>query len=187
MGLVEVGVGLIPAWGGTKEMTARWLNNTKRAKGPMPAVSKVFEMISTATVSTSAMEAKDTLYLSQIDGITMNRDRLLFDAKAKALSMVKDYNPPEEPEFSLPGETARTALRLAVDSFVQSGKATAYDAVIADQVAMIVSGGETDCLDTLPEDNMLALEQRAFMALIKNEETLDRVQHMLETGKPLRN
>lgn len=187
MGLVEVGVGLLPAWGGTKEMTARWLSNPKRAKGPMPAISKAFEIISTATVSTSAIEAKDSLYLSASDGITMNRDRLLFDAKAKALSMVKGYTPPEAPEFSLPGETARTALNLAVDSFVQSGKASKYDAVIADQVVRIISGGETDSLDSLSEDDMLALEVKAFMVLIKNEETLDRVQHMLETGKPLRN
>lgn len=187
IGLVEVAVGLLPAWGGSKEMTARWLNNPKRAKGPMPAISKIFEIISTATVSTSAAEAKDSLYLSQDDGITMNRDRLLFDAKAKAISLAKDYTPPETPEFSLPGETARTALKLAVNSFVQSGKASKYDAVIADQVASVISGGKTDSLDSLSEDDMLALEVKAFMVLIKKEETLDRVQHMLETGKPLRN
>jgi 3-hydroxyacyl-CoA dehydrogenase len=187
IGLVEVGVGLIPAWGGSKEILSRWMTNPKRPKGPMPAISKAFELISTATVSTSAQEAKGHLFMLPADGISMNRERLLFDAKAKALTLLDGYTPPEPLELTLPGQTARTALNLAVTSFVQSGKATAYDGVIADQLAMILSGGETDIDELHDEDDLLTLERKAFMALIKNEKTLNRVQHTLETGKPLRN
>lgn len=187
IGLVEVGVGLIPAWGGIKEMTSRWLSNPNWAKGPMPAISKVFETISTATVSTSAAEAKDYLFLKPDDGISMNRDRLLFDAKQKALSLVEAYSPPDLPEFRLAGETARSAFNLAVDSFVKSGKATPYDGVIADQLGMVLSGDQTDMQQTLSENDLLGLELKGFMNLLKNNKSLARVEHMLETGKPLRN
>ena len=187
IGLVEVGVGLIPAWGGCKELLSRWMTNPRRAKGPMPAISKAFELISTATVSTSATEAKDYLFLSASDGITMNRERLLFDAKQKALNLAEDYTPPEPIELTLPGATARTALNLAVDSFVKSGKATAYDGLIADQLAIVLSGAETDITEVHTEQDVLTLERAAFIHLIKQEPTLDRLQHMLERGKPLRN
>ena len=187
IGLVEVGVGLIPAWGGSKEMLTRWMTNKKRPQGPMPAISKAFELISTATVSTSAAEAKGHLFMAASDGITMNRERLLFDAKTKALELSKDYQGPDITEISLPGATARTALNLAVTSFVQSGKATEYDGIIADQIALVLSGDDTDIAELHSEDDLLTLERKAFMALIKQSSTLDRVQHMLETGKPLRN
>ena len=187
IGLVEVGVGLIPGWGGSKEMLTRWMTNKKWPQGPMPAISKAFELISTATVSTSAAEAKGHLFMAATDGITMNRERLLFDAKTKALELSMDYQTPETPEISLPGATARTALNLAVTGFVQSGKATEYDGVIADQLALILSGDDTDIAELHSEDDLLTLERKAFMALIKQNSTLDRVQHMLETGKPLRN
>src|SRR6185503_2079387 len=88
MGLVEVGVGVIPGWGGCKEMLTRWSTNPKRPGGPMPPVAKAFELISTAVVSTSAEEARENLFLRRDDGITMNRDRLLADAKAKALALL---------------------------------------------------------------------------------------------------
>jgi len=187
IGLVEVGVGLIPSWGGSKEMLTRWMVNPKRAKGPMPAIGKAFELVSTATISTSADEAKSHLFMLPTDGITMNRERLLLDAKNKALQLVDGYSPPEEHEISLPGATARTALNLAVTSFVQSGKATEYDGIVADQLAMVLSGDDTDITDRHTEDDLFELERKAFLTLIKQAKTLDRVQHTLETGKPLRN
>jgi 3-hydroxyacyl-CoA dehydrogenase len=187
IGLVEVGVGLIPAWGGSKEMLTRWMQNPNLAKGPMPAISKAFELISTACVSTSAAEAQGNLFIAESGGVTMNRERLLFDAKSKALAMVEGYESAEHAGISLPGATARTALNLAVSSFVQAGKATTYDAIIADQLAMVLSGDETDMSELHTEDDMLTLERRAFMTLIKQANTLARIQHTLETGKPLRN
>ena len=188
MGLVEVGVGVIPGWGGCKEMVTRWATNPKRPGGPMPPVAKVFEMVSTAYVSTSAAEAKEALFLRPTDGVTMNRDRLLADAKAKALEMVAaGYQPPEPVEISLPGPSGRVALEMAVDGFRKSGMATPHDEVVANKLARVVTGGDTDPTLTVSEDELSRLEREAFLALIQTEGTLARIEHMLETGKPLRN
>ena len=103
IGLVEVGVGLIPGWGGCTSMLQRWAEAPKAPRGPMPPVAKAFEMISTAQVAKSAAEARDLLLLRPTDGITMNRDRLLADAKARALAMVEGYQPAEPKPLRLPG------------------------------------------------------------------------------------
>jgi 3-hydroxyacyl-CoA dehydrogenase len=187
IGLVEVGVGLVPAWGGCKEMLRRWQSNPKYPKGPMPAVAKAFEIISTATVAKSAEEAKSLLFLSKEDGITMNRDRLLADAKAKVLSMVEGYSPPEPYEYHLPGPPAKVAMEMAVDSFHASGKATDHDVVVSNELASVLSGGETDMSQVMTEDELLALERKHFVKLTRQQGTIDRIEHMLEKGKPLRN
>ncbi len=186
-GLVEVGVGLIPGWGGCKEMLARWAANGRSPKGPMPAVAKVFEMVSTATVAKSAAEAKEVLFLRPTDGITMNRYRLLADAKARALALVPDYQPPEPPVFVLPGPSGKTALDMAVAGFHRLGKATPHDVVVAGALAEILSGGDADLTEVLDESAVLELERTRFMRLVKTPGTLARIEHMLETGKPLRN
>ncbi len=188
MGLVEVGVGLIPAWGGCKEMLARWSAHTARPGGPMPPVVQSFETISMAKVSRSAPEAKELLFLRPGDGITMNRDRLLADAKAKALALAAaGYKPAQPAELRLPGPTGRTALRMAVDSFVTAGKATAHDRTVSHALATVLSGGDTDVTAVSTEDDLTALERAAFMTLVRNPATLARIEHMLDTGKPLRN
>lgn len=187
MGLVEVGVGVIPGWGGCKELVTRAMTNKKRPGGPMPALAQVFEAISTAKVSTSAMEARDMLILREGDGITMNRRRLLADAKAKALELAKEYQPPKPVELSLPGATARAAMSLAVEGFHQQGKATRHDVVVSAALANVVSGGETDITEVVTEKRLLELERENFMSLIKTNATLDRIEHMLTKGKPLRN
>lgn len=187
MGLVETGVGLIPGWGGCKEMLARWSSFPKLPRGPLPPVLKAFEIISLATVAKSAFEAKDHLYLRPSDGITMNRDRLLADAKARALAMVEGYQPPVAQELRLPGATARIAMQMAVSDFRLQGKATPHDVVVATALAEVLSGGDTDITTPLNEADILALEHRQFMQLVKHPDTIARVQHMLETGKPLRN
>lgn len=187
-GLVEVGIGLVPGWGGCKEVLTRWLFNKRRPGGPMPAISKAFEMIGTAQVAKSAFEARDMLLLRAEDEITMNRDRLLADAKAKALKLAKKYKAPEPPkEIRLPGPTARVAIGLAVETFRRQGKATPHDVVVSNALANVLSGGKTDVMDALSEDDLTKLERQAFMSLIKTEGTLARIEHMLETGKPLRN
>lgn len=203
-GLVEVGVGLIPGWGGCKEMILRYMAleaaNYDKATGgervwfspkntPMGAVRKAFEVIGTAQVAKSAHEAKEIGYFRESDGITMNRDRLLFDAKKKALELVKGYTAPEKVEgIRLPGATGKYALDMAVSDFRKSGKATEYDVVVSDYLATVLSGGEdADWTKPLSEDDLLKLELSAFMKLVHNEGTMDRVTHMLETGKPLRN
>jgi len=187
IGLVECGVGLVPGWGGCGEMLDRWKKNPALPKGPMPAVAKVFEIISTATVAKSAAEAKELGFLRPADGVTMNRDRLLADAKAKALALVDGYAPPAPPEFRLPGAGGRTALDLAVQGFQARGLATEYDGVVSGLLAEVLTGGDADPVDVLSEQDMLALERKAFMKLVREPRTQARVEHMLETGKPLRN
>ncbi len=187
MGLVEVGVGVIPGWGGCKELLGRQLENPKLPKGPVPAVATAFQTISTAQVSKSAAQAQDLLYLRETDGITMNRDRLLADAKARALSMVAGYAPPKPHEYKLPGPTGRTALSMAVHDFVTAGKATPYDVVVSDALAVVLTGGDTDYTEVLTEDDISTLERKAFIGLCKQDGTIDRIEQMLNTGKPLRN
>jgi len=187
IGLVEVGVGVVPAWTGCTELLGRWMRYDKRPGGPMPAISKVFETIGLATVAKSAFEAKDLLFLNEGDGVTMNRDRLLAEAKAKAWALARDYAPPARVELALPGRSARLALNLSVDALRLKGDATVHDEVVADKLARVLSGGETDILDPVGEEQLLKLEREAFMALVRHPATLARMEHMLDTGKPLRN
>jgi 3-hydroxyacyl-CoA dehydrogenase len=188
MGLVETGVGIVPGWGGCKEMLIRHMPGARDPKGPMPGVMAAFEQISMAKVSKSAADAKDLKYLRPTDGITMNRDRLLADAKARALKMAVDgYKPAQPTQFHLPGPTAHAALRLAIDGFALQGIALQHDVVVANHLANVLSGGATDMLDETSEDQILGLENKAFMALVKTGPTLARMETILATGKPLRN
>ncbi len=147
----------------------------------------MFETISTAKVSKSAAEAKELMFLRPTDGITMNRDRLLADAKAKALALVEGYAPPEKPEFRLAGPSGKVILDMAVDGFHKQGKATDHDVTVAAALATVLTGGEADVVDVLSEQQVLELERAAFLRLLKTPQTLARVEYMLETGKPLRN
>lgn len=186
-GLVEVGVGLVPGWGGCKEMLMRWTANPKTGGGPMPSVTKAFEIIGLATVAKSAAEARDLQILREGDGVTMNRYRLLADAKARALELAEGYVPPEPREALLPGPAGRIALEMAIDGFRGSGKATTHDAVVSKALARVVSGGETDITETVGEDDLLALERDAFLKLVRHPGSKARIAHVLKTGKPLRN
>lgn len=187
IGLVECGVGLIPGWGGCGEMIERWRAMPGMPKGPMPAVGKVFEIVSTATVAKSAAEAKELGFLRPTDGVTMNRDRLLADAKARALAMAEGYTPPAPPEFRLPGPSGKAALDLAVQGFRARGLATPYDEVVAGRLATTLTGGDADPTEVVTEAQLLALELREFMALVHESGSQARIEYMLETGKPLRN
>lgn len=201
-GLVEVGVGIVPGWGGCKEMVGRHVALSKASTkaiqsgkmpkpfmpdGPMPPISKAFEYISMAKVAGSAQEAKDMLILRECCGISMHRRRVLADAKAKCLELAKDYTPPEPFTYRLPGAAGRDALYMAVETFVKNGKATAHDEVVSKHLAQVLTGGETDITQELSEQDMLDLEHDIFMQLVKTEGTLARVEHMLMTNKPLRN
>jgi len=187
IGLVECGVGLIPGWGGCGEMLSRFLADPKLPKGPMPAVAKAFETISTATVAKSAANAKEIGFLRPSDGITMNRDRLLADAKARALTLAEGYVPPAPPTYRLPGAGGRAALDLAIAGFRARGLATPYDEVVSGKLAWVLTGGEADLPDTVTEADLLALEVGQFMTLVRDTRTMARIETMLNTGKPLRN
>lgn len=185
-GLVEVGVGVIPGWGGCKELLVRHMQGMPQGSA-MPAIAKVFEYIATAKVAASADEAKDMKILNQGSRISMNRTRLLPDAKQLCLLMSDNYVAPEPPALSLPGATARAALLMGLEQFVATGKATPHDVVVCTALAGILSGGNTDVTDTITEQQILDLEHEAFMELVKTRGTLDRIEYMLANGKPLRN
>jgi 3-hydroxyacyl-CoA dehydrogenase len=117
----------------------------------------------------------------------MNRDRLLADAKARVLAMADGYHPPEPPVFHLPGANGKTALDLAVQGFRARGLATPHDETVSGALARILTGGEADVVDTVTEQDLLAAERREFIKLVRNPATQARIEHMLLTGKPLRN
>ena len=187
IGLVEVGVGIIPAWGGCKELMGRLRDFELVEEGPMPPVMKAFEYIGTAQVAKSAEQARSMGFLAPDDRITMNRDRLLADAKARALVLSEGYEPPEPRTYNLPGPSGRAALELAVKDLAKSGQATPHDVVVTNELAWILSGGDTDMTETVEEDDILAMEREAIGRLGRHEDSLARMEHMLETGKPLRN
>lgn len=202
IGLVEVGIGVIPGWGGCKELLWRHVAAAEAAQkailsgkkpemliggGPMPAISKVFEYISMAKVAGSAAEAQDMLIINSKSRISMNRRRVLADAKSLALELAVNYAPPEARTIRLPGETAYTALKLAVDNFRKNGKATPHDEVVSLALARVLTGGDTDITREVSEQDMLNLEHEMFMELCKTQGTRDRIAAMLNTSKPLRN
>jgi 3-hydroxyacyl-CoA dehydrogenase len=188
VGLVEAGVGLIPAWGGCTAVLARYAADPKRPRGPMPPVAAAFETIGMAKVAKSAAEAQEMGFLRAGDAITFNRDRLLADAKAKALALVENYQPPEPAQLTLPGPAGKASLDFALRDLKAKGLVTPHDEVVADALAGVLCGGpDADMTEPLSEEAVQALERKALMGLFKTEASLARMQHMLDTGKPLRN
>ena len=187
IGLVEVGVGIVPGWGGCKELLGRMIADPKTAKGPMPATMQAFETIAMATVAKSARDARKLHFLKFDDGIVMNRERLLAAAKKRALQLAENYKARAPYTFHLAGLSGKAALQMGVNEFIRRGDATKYDAVVALALAEVLSGGETDHTEELTEKDILDLERKVIMRLVKNPQTRDRIAHMLKTGKPLRN
>ena len=187
IGLVEVGVGLVPAWGGCKEMITRWNQDPDQPKGPMASIMNIFQNVGTAKVATSAQEAKEMKFLSPQDQITMNRERLLHDAKELCMKMTDNYEAPSPNEHFLPGPSGKAALDLAVDDLVKAGHATPHDVVVTKELSHILSGGDTDPTETVSDDKLLEMEREGILRLMRTEGTMDRVEHMLTTGRPLRN
>ena len=187
IGLVEVGVGIVPAWGGCKELIGRLRDYKIVEDGPMPPVMKAFEFIGTAQVSKSAEQARSMAFLSPEDKIIMNRNHLLYEAKQKAIELSEEYQPPKPREYNLPGPSGRVALELAVNDLILAGKATPHDKVVTKELSWVLSGGDIDHTQTVSEDEILVLEREAIGRLGRNEKSLDRMEHMLKTGKPLRN
>jgi 3-hydroxyacyl-CoA dehydrogenase len=192
IGLVEVGVGLIPGGGGTKEMLARATEAAPGAPGAddlLAVVQPVFETIGFAKVSTSAAHAHQLGYLRSCDSETMNRERLMADAKARALARVQQgYHPPAR-RIAIPvgGETVLAALKLGVHLAWRAGRISDHDAVVGRALARILSGGSLPHRTTVSEDYLLELERESFLQLCGERKTLERIQHTLKTGKPLRN
>ena len=177
IGLVEVGVGLIPAAGGTKEMLLRL--------GPENA----FETIGFAKTSASAPDARRLGYLRDVDNWTMNRDRLVFDAKQTALMRVREgYRPPLRPvDIAVGGDAIRATLDLGVHLAWRAGRISDHDAVIGRKLSWILAGGSLPHAARVSEDQLLDLEREAFLSLCGEPKTLERIQYTLKTGKTLRN
>ena len=188
IGLVEAGVGIVPGWGGCKELLLRQVAPVQSdpAKA-MAATANVFQTIAMTKTSTSAADARALGFLRSGDGITMNRDRLLADAKAKALSLVPGYVPPSPRSVRLTGERGKRMLMAGVAALEAEGKVTPHDVVVTGHLASVVTGGDTDGSGPLDEHALLTLERRHFMQLARTPGTLARIEHMLVTGKPLRN
>jgi len=190
IGLVEVGVGLIPAGGGTKEMTARAAEDmAPGASDFLPTVQRAFETIAFAKVSTSAPDAERLGYLRPVDALTMNRERLLADAKARALQRVSEgYHPPApRTEIRVGGDAVLAALKLGIHLAWRAGRISDYDAAIGRTLATVMAGGALPHPSTVTEQELLDLEREAFLSLVGERKTLERIQHTLKTGKPLRN
>jgi 3-hydroxyacyl-CoA dehydrogenase len=186
MGLVEVGVGLIPAGGGTKEMLARAMEGGQGDS--LPIVQRVFETIGFGKVSTSGSDARRLGYLRPVDAITMNRERLIADAKAVALARAGDYVAPR-PRTAIPvgGEGLLAALKLGVHLAWRAGRLSDHDALIGRTLARILSGGDRPNAGTVTEQELLDLEREAFLSLCGQRKTQERIAHTLKTGKTLRN
>ena len=187
IGLVEVGVGIIPAWGGCKEMLARLTQENLVGSGPMAAPLQAFEMIGMAKIAKSAHQAKDLGYLRASDRISMNRDSVLSDAKSFLLELAQDYSPPIPHVYRLPGLSGKAALDMALNDLATAGHATPHDLTVVGELASVLTGGDCDHIVELSEDDILALERKAIASLARNELTLARMGHMLAKGKPLRN
>jgi 3-hydroxyacyl-CoA dehydrogenase len=190
MGLVEVGVGLIPAGGGTKEMVARAIENAPPGTTDwLPPVQRAFETIAFAKVSSSAPDAQRLGYLRPIDSFTMNVERLLSDAKARALQRVKEGYHPPPPRTNIPvgGDTVLAPLKLGIHLAWRAGRISDHDAVVGRKLATVMAGGQLPHVSTVTEQELLDLEREAFLGLIGERKTLERIQHTLKAGKPLRN
>jgi 3-hydroxyacyl-CoA dehydrogenase len=205
LGLVETGVGLIPAGGGSKEMITRADEQARVAPGSSPAPSSpeadldlfhafkpVFETLAMAKVSTSAEEARALGFLRPADLISMNRDRLVADAKATALAMVRagyrDLAPlPTEPSIRVLGEELLAGAKLAIHMMLRGEYISEYDAHVARKLAYVLAGGALSSPQLVSEQYLLDLEREAFVSLCGERKTQDRIAHTLKTGKPLRN
>jgi 3-hydroxyacyl-CoA dehydrogenase len=186
IGLVEVRIGVVPGWGGCTQMLGRAFAKFG-SDDPLAPIRRVFETISHARMSTSAASARDLLFLRETDGITMNRDRLLFDAKQRVLQISKNYARPEPLKLKLPGSEGYAALESVIEGWRASGKALPHDVTVFESLAAVLCGGKDNPAQFVTEGELLWFEHREFMKLEQTPETYARVEYMLKTGKPLRN
>lgn len=200
-GLVEAGVGIIPGWGGCKEMLLRaaevehkrvapldgWVAPNFIPGGPMKPILNVFPLVAMADVAKSAHLAREKMFFRETDRIVMNRDRLLARAKERALELARDYTPPRPATMRLPGRSGAAALKIGVSDFVKKGVATEHDGKIGETLAHVLTGGDVSHQDETSEQHILDLERKGLIDMAKTKKSRARVFHMLKTGKPLRN
>ncbi|MEK3807273.1 3-hydroxyacyl-CoA dehydrogenase/enoyl-CoA hydratase family protein [Bacillus sp. FSL H8-0547] len=190
MGLVEAGVGLIPGGGGNKELYIKLLNSVPKGVDfdLQNVANKVFETIATAKVSSSAAEAKENFFMNEKDSVSFNGDHLIYDAKQKVLQLSDNgYKAPVRKKVPVVGETGYAALLLGAQSMLQSGYISEHDLKIAQKLAYVIAGGKVPFGTEVDEQYLLDLEREAFLSLVKEGKSQQRMQHMLVKGKPLRN
>ncbi|WPR74908.1 3-hydroxyacyl-CoA dehydrogenase/enoyl-CoA hydratase family protein [Algoriphagus sp. NG3] len=189
MGLVEVGVGLIPAGGGTKEMTLRFSNAVKSGDVELNRLQDTFMNIAMAKVSTSAEEARSLGYLRTSDGITLNRKRQLAEAKAKVISLHEEgYTQPlEQTNIRVLGKESLALFEAGITGMRYGAYISEHDALIAKKLAYVMSGGDLSSPTEVSERYLLDLEREAFLSLTGEQKTLERIHSILFKGKPLRN
>ena len=181
-------VGLLPGGGGTKELLFRFTKELAAYEeaDPFEAVKRAFKTITMATTSTSALEARTLGFLRESDRISMNRDRLLADAKARVLDLAPDYVAPPPMTIRALGKEAMGNLQYGVWAMREAGYITAHEVTTATHVAYVLTGGDGPPRDVTEQD-VLDLEREAFLTLLGTKETQERIVHTLKTGKPLRN
>jgi 3-hydroxyacyl-CoA dehydrogenase len=191
MGFVETGVGLIPAAGGSKEMVLRAADDAGSATDMdlLPRVRKAFELIALARVSTSALEARNLGLLRDLDHISMNAAARIRSAKQDVLTLAREGYSPPIPRRDIPvlGEAGLATLKLGLHIMRRAGYISEYDKVIGTHLARVLTGGSFLGIHKVDEQYLLDLECEAFLSLCGNPETQQRMEHMLKTGKPLRN
>ncbi|MBT6710106.1 MAG: 3-hydroxyacyl-CoA dehydrogenase/enoyl-CoA hydratase family protein [Candidatus Marinimicrobia bacterium] len=189
MGLVEVGVGLIPGGGGNLRMILNAMDGGTGRMGAFQKIQKTFEVVGFAKVATSADEAKHLGYLKKDDTVVLNRDHLIQTAKDKALELADGYEPPTyRDNLKLPGAGGRTAMSMALKGFKMQGKISEHDMFIGEKLAYVMTGGDKAGLTkTVDEQYILDIEREAFISLGGEKLTQDRISYMLKKGKPLRN
>lgn len=192
IGLVEVGVGIIPAGGGTKEMLVRVLDSIPKNvddADPFPFVKRAFETIALAKVATSAEEARTYGFLGSDDAISMNGDRLIADAKQEVLALAATgyVQPQQRTDILALGSPALATLKLGIHQMKRGGYISDHDALIGEKLARILTGGDLNHPTRVSEQYLLDLEREAFLSLVGERKTQERIGHMLKTSKPLRN
>ncbi len=189
MGLVEIGVGLLPAGGGTKEMCLRSVELAQQYEtDPTPYVFKHFKLIGMANVSMGAAELRGLNYMRSGDSISMDLDRLIADAKQKVLALAVNYRPGKPlGNIPAPGRSIAASIKASLWNMQMGGFVTAYEQEIGGIIADVICGGDVPTGTLISEDYLLQLERQAFLKLCGNKKTAERIQSMLKTGKPLRN
>lgn len=187
MGLVETVVGLVPSGGGCKQLLHRWTRDANDFDGALKGALEAFAIIGMGKTAASPPEARPLRLFDDRDRYSMNRDRLLVEARRRAVSLAKNYVPPEKPSFTALGAKGLDAMEAMLDKLDEKGVTTPHDLVVGRRLARVLCGGDGSEGERVDEDDLLALEREAFIALCGTSSTVARIEHMLSTGRPLRN